>query len=259
MLQFDQKTARLLDEAYEGGDFTLRRLANARALDVGPGDRVVDIGCGAGHFMLELSRAVGDAGEVIGIDPSQEMLDAAKVRLDGRSNVRLEVGTADNLPLDNVSVDKAASIQVFEYLSDIPGALAEAYRVLRAGGRLVVGDMHFDSLVWFSEDRDRMSAMARAWDGHLVERCVPALLPQLMRDAGFLVEAVSPIVCCDTEGRMDGLARMLMVLMEQYAVQKNLIDAPIVQAWREEQEALIRQRRFFFSLTHYVVSARKAA
>jgi hypothetical protein len=48
-LRFDAETARLLDEAYPGADFTRRRLANLEALAPLPGDRVIDIGCGPGY------------------------------------------------------------------------------------------------------------------------------------------------------------------------------------------------------------------
>ncbi len=89
-------------------------------------------------------------------------------------------------------MDKAVSVQVFEYLENIPGAVAEAHRVLKPGGRHVIGDIHLDSLVWFSDDQARMDRMIASWDHHFTQRDVPAILPSIVRDAGFVVK-VSPL------------------------------------------------------------------
>jgi arsenite methyltransferase len=173
MLEFDAATARLLEDAYRGSDVVKRRLATLEVLAPEAGDAVLDVGCGSGYLPVELARAVGEAGEVIAIDPSAEMRKAAANQCDGFANVRILDGTATELPLHDSIVNRAASLQVFEYLSDIPGALAEIRRVLRPGGRLVIGDMHWDSWIWHSAEPARMTKMIMAWDHHLTDRTVP--------------------------------------------------------------------------------------
>ena len=257
MLAFDSNTARLLDIGYQGADVTRRRRANFDALHPVPGDRIADIGCGNGLMTLELARAVGDQGRVIGIDPSSDMRGLAAERCADFPNVELLDGQADHLPLESESVDKAVSIQVFEYLDDLAAAAAEAFRVLKPGGRLVVGDMHWNTLAWFSDNPDRMRRMIEAWDQHLAQRSVPALLPSVLESAGFVVERVEPICFCDTVLKPDGLANMLIHLMEPYAVRNNQLSQQEARDWAEEQVALATARRFFFALTHFVISARK--
>ena len=258
MLQFDAETTRLLENAYRGSDVVKRRLATLEALEPRTGETIVDIGCGPGYLTVELSRAVGEAGEVIGVDPSADMRRAAASQCDGFPNVRILDGTASALPLDDASADRAASLQVFEYLSDIPGALVEIRRVLRPGGRLVVGDMHWDSWIWHSDEPGRMATMMKAWDHHLADRCVPAKLPHMMQQAGYQVETIRPLVFLDTVLRNDGLAMMLLNLMQAYALQNDLVDEPTVRAWTDEQRRLAADRRFFFSLVHFVVSGRRS-
>jgi arsenite methyltransferase len=257
MLEYDADTARLVDNAYRGSDFTKRRMANFDALAPATGETILDIGCGPGFFTSELARVVGERGRVIGVDPSADMRETASRRCHEQPNVRIVEGTANALPVPDGSVDGAVAVQVLEYVVDLPGALAEARRALRPQGRLVVGDMHWDSLIWFSDEPERMARMVEAWDQHLAERRVPALLGPLLRQAGLVVERTTPLVCCDTTLRADGLAVMLLHLIEGYAVRQGLVEAAVARAWAAEQRQLADQGRFFFAVTHFVVTARK--
>lgn len=257
MLTFGPETTRILDNAYRGADITRRRLANFTALDPRPADTIVDIGCGPGWLTAELARAVGDGGKIIAVDPSPDMRAAAARHCADYTNIEIVAGAANALPVSNATADRAVAIQVFEYIDDIPGALAEVYRVLRPAGRLVIGDIHFDTLAWHSDDPARMARMMTAWDHHLVERCVPAVLPAMLHDARFVVRDVTANTCCDTTLRPDGLAMLMLHLAPAYAVENALIDAAEAAAWAAEQHELAAAGRFFFSLTHIVTTARK--
>jgi len=257
MIQFDAATARLLENAYRGRDVVKRRLATLEALAPEAGDIIVDVGSGPGYLTVELARAVGETGEVIAVDPSADMRMAAASQCNGFANVRILDGTANELPLADASAAGAASLQVFEYLNDIPGALAEIRRVLRPGGRLVIGDMHWDSWIWHSTEPERMAKMMSAWDHHLADRGVPARLPHMMRQAGYQIETIRPLVLLDTVLRNDGVAMMLLNLMQAYVLQNDLVDEPTARAWADEQRRLAADGCFFFSLVHFVLSGRR--
>jgi arsenite methyltransferase len=68
---------------------------------------------------------------------------------------------------------------------------------------------------------------------------------------------MTPLVCCDTALRADGIATMLLHLIEDYAVRQGLIDEAVAHAWAVEQRQLAVDGRFFFALTHFVVTTRK--
>lgn len=257
MLEFNEETTRLLDSVYQGADVTRRRQGSFDALRPAPGDVIADIGCGNGLLTAELARAVGPRGRILGIDPSEAMRQSAKNRCRAYEWVEIVDGEAGRVPFDDAALDKIVSVQVYEYLEDIPAAVAEAYRSLKHGGRLVVGDIHFDSLVWFSKDPARMNRMVTAWDKHFVAGNVPAVLPAILRDAGFMLESVTPITTCDTQLRPDGLANMMMILMKRYAEANGLVPEQEVRAWADEQRSLAAQGNFFFSISHFVVSGLK--
>ncbi|WP_428647116.1 methyltransferase domain-containing protein [Roseibium sp.] len=257
MLQFNEKTSRLLEIAYQGADISRRRRASFDALNPRPGDTILDIGCGNGLLTAELARAVGETGRVIGVDPSDSMRALAVERTGDFANVEILTGDANALPVEAAIADKAVSLQVFEYLDDMPGALAEAHRTLRPGGLLVIGDMHWDTLAWHSDSPARMAKMIEIWDRHLAERTVPALLPHVARKVGYSVERMTPLVCSDIDLKPDGLANMLLILMEAFALKSGDMDEKDVLDWTREQRTLAREGRFFFSLTHFVMTARK--
>lgn len=257
MISFDAETAKLLDVAYQGADITRRRQASFDALAPAPGETILDIGCGNGMLTAELARAVGPGGRVIGVDPSEDMMSAAIDRCGNYECVELRAGFANELPIEDSVADKAASIQVFEYIEDVEGALTEVMRCLKPGGRLVVGDLHFGSLIWFSDERERMQRMLSSWDQHFVSGSVPERLPGLIRDHGHLVDGVAPIALTDHQLKPDGIAMMMMHLMKNYAVQNGHMDPEVVQAWFDEQNDLAQKGKFFFSITQYVVVARK--
>lgn len=257
MLTFDEETAHRLERAYHGRDFAERRAANLAALAPRPGDHVVDIGCGNGMLTPDVAARVGPEGRVTGVDPSPDMRALAEARVAGLAQVRIADGTAEALPVADGAADGAVAIQVLEYVADLRAAVDEVRRVLRAGGRFVAGDMHFDAFAWFSEAPERMRRMMAAWDGHLVHRDAPARLVAALGWAGFDVERVEAFPCIDTELRADGLARMMMILMRDYATRTGAMDAVEADEWYAEQELLAEEGRFFFCLTHVVVTARR--
>ncbi|WP_424979664.1 methyltransferase domain-containing protein [Leisingera sp. S232] len=257
MLQFDEDTARVLEDAYQGADISRRRRASFDALSPLPGDHILDLGCGNGLLTLELARAVGATGHVAGYDASPEMLAAARSRLEDRDNVTLTEGEASNLPYEAESFSKAVALQVLEYITSRRPVLHGLHRVLQPDGRLVIGDVHWDTLAWHSDNTARMQRFLGVWDNHMAERAVPARLPEELRSCGFTLETLCPLTICDTALRPDGLAAMMIRLIEAYARQSGVVDEDDAAAWAQEQQELAQEGRFFFALTHFIVTARR--
>lgn len=258
MLQFDDETAAIFEAAYRGADFRRRRETVLQVLAPRPGERIADVGCGNGMLTEALALSVGPGGRILAVDPSPDMRGLAEARCEGLSHVAFREGSAQNTGLGDAGLDAAVSLQVFEYISDLAPAAAEMHRILRPGGRLAIGDLHWGTLAWFSDDPARMSRMIASWDTHLAERCIPTVLPPVLRASGFEVEAVVPFTTTDIDFRPDGLARTMSLLAERHAVARGDFLAEEARAWAEEQAELARAGRFFFSITHFSILARKA-
>ena len=107
-------------------------------LGIGPGDRVLDIGCGTGRLAAFAAERIGVEDRVVGIDPASPRIQVAQERGDPRLEFR--IGEAEDLSqFPDGSFDAAYVNSVVNWIRDRPKAFDEAYRVLAPGGRLGIG------------------------------------------------------------------------------------------------------------------------
>jgi ubiquinone/menaquinone biosynthesis C-methylase UbiE len=143
-------------------DITEQTLA---LMDLNPGDRVLDLGCGTGWASRRIARVV-TAGEVAGLDVADEMLRRAERASAGIENVRYVWGSAENIPATDNYFSKVLSVESFYYYADQGRALAELRRVLQPGGKLFIlinlyKDNHY-SLRWIKELKVPVQALSEA-------------------------------------------------------------------------------------------------
>ncbi|MER5184705.1 class I SAM-dependent methyltransferase [Streptomyces sp. NPDC002896] len=116
----------------------------AAASGAAPGDRVLDVGCGPGHFARRLAEVVGPRGEVVGVDPSQPMIDYARSHAGKAPNCHFEVAAAQALGLPDAAFAVVTSTFVVHHIppEKRATALEQMHRVLRPGGRLLIADVY---------------------------------------------------------------------------------------------------------------------
>jgi ubiquinone/menaquinone biosynthesis C-methylase UbiE len=250
MLEFDETAARALEASYTTPDVVEQRRQVIAALALKPGERVLDIGSGPGLLAAEMAAVVGPDGAVHGVDPSESMLAMARGR--GAPATEFHAAGALEVPFGDGSFDAAVATQVYEYVEDMPAALAEAHRVLRPGGRLLVLDTDWDSIVWRSSDDERMRRVLRAWDEHLVDPHLPRRLTGLLRDAGFRITRRECIPLLNAGYDPNTYSGYLILFIRGYADGRTEAD---LDAWAEDLVA--QGEDYFFSLNRYVFVAER--
>ena len=107
------------------------------------GETVVDIGCGAGTDLLLAARKVGPSGKAIGVDMTPAMAEKTRAgaRAMGLDNVEVRIGDALELPVESGSIDVVISNGVINLTPDKDRAYAEAFRILKPGGRFQLADI----------------------------------------------------------------------------------------------------------------------
>ena len=152
------------------------------------GETVLDLGSGGGLDVLLSARRVGRTGRVIGLDASPDMLELARANTAGVANVQFLAGHIEDIPLPDAAVDVVISNCVINLSTDKPLVLAEAFRVLRPGGRLGISDIVAD---------DNLDPAARREVEQQVGCTVGTLTVSEYEDAlartGFVEIAVQPV------------------------------------------------------------------
>jgi arsenite methyltransferase len=251
VLQFDEAASRRIAATYATPDVVQQRTAVRAALDLQPGQDVLDIGSGPGLLACEMAAEVGPGGSVHGIDPSESMLEIGRRRTPAANSapVTFAAGDACALAFADGSFDAVTATQVYEYVADMPAALGEARRVLRPGGRLLILDTDWDSLVWHSSDRERMQRVLKVWDQHLVDPHLPRRLTRLLEDAGFTVSSRTVIPLLNAGYDPNTFSAGMIGFIKAFVAGRDGLSEAETSAWADDLLALGSD--YFFSLNRY--------
>jgi ubiquinone/menaquinone biosynthesis C-methylase UbiE len=255
---FDEKTAQRVEAVYASSDENKNRALVLKVLDPQVGESVMDLGSGPGFYLSEIAKAIGPSGSACGVDSNASMLGLAERRCAGMPQVTLKEGEATTLPTGDGEFDAALVTQVYEYVIDIPGALSELYRILRPGGRAVILDTDWGSLVWNAKDMVRAERLFRAWDRHLADSHLPRTLSSHLKRAGFEIESREAIPILNPEYDPDTYSYRMLSIIVPFVIRHGGIEKEDAKAWAEELKELGNEGKYFFSLNRYLFSVRKS-
>lgn len=153
------------------------------------GETVLDLGSGAGFDAFLAARAVGDSGRVIGVDMTPEMVDKARSNAvkGGYTNVEFRSGQIEALPVGDDTIDVIISNCVINLSPEKGRVFAEAFRVLKPGGRLAISDV-----VATAELPDEVRRDLALYTGCMAGASTIGELEQMMGAAGFAAIEIKP-------------------------------------------------------------------
>jgi SAM-dependent methyltransferase len=231
-----------------------------RDAGVGPGSRVLEVGCGPGALLGELAMLVGAAGEAVGIDTSAEAISEARsyLRRRGLSQARVEVADGFDSGLEPESFDSAYLRLVLVHVGERATELLRAVRELvRPGGTIVLSDGDHAS-TGISGDVPEFEELMNAWKAMMSHRGndvrIGLHLPRIAADAGLQVVAF--------RGHMNIIEPDVTFRMPHWEARKAIVTdetatAADLRRWEPLVEHYAASRPFYTCFPSYTVIARR--
>jgi ubiquinone/menaquinone biosynthesis C-methylase UbiE len=250
----DEDMARQQEKLAATPDMVAQRQVMLNELRLKEGGRVLEVGSGNGIFAREMLEVVGKSGHVCGVDSAEPMVSMATA-LCPRS--QFLQGDATDLPVEDSSFDVVTASQLLCFVSAVDRALSEMFRALKPGGRLVILDSDWGSLVWNCIDRSLMDRVFRLITDAYADAHVPRTLSRRLIAAGFQITNRRSFSVLNWEPGEDTYVKQLMGFIGPMMEASNDFTKDDWEAWSEDQKATAEAGEFMFSVNRYIFSAMK--
>jgi len=185
---------RFMDEAQKPAGIQASKRLMLEGMSLAPGQAVLEVGCGPGTDVFDLVDIVGPDGRLVGLDASEAMIAEARRRASERQlPVTFEVGEVQALPFPDAAFDACRAARLLEHLPDAARALSEMARVTRSGGRVVVFDLDWDTLIIDHPDKQTTRTIVLSYADSIRNGWIGRQLPRLFKEQGLEVLSVDPV------------------------------------------------------------------
>lgn len=223
---------------------------------VAPGDHVLDLGCGRGATLGSLIERAGESGRVFGLDRMDRSLKEAGARYAAAvesGRLVLVQGEVLDLPFPDDTFEVVVCQNVIERVDDCEAAVVQARRVLKPGGRLLLGHHDFDGIVLASDDRDLTRRLVHGFADHkqdwqeAADGQMGRMIPALVANVGFATVEIETKMFVDLNLDEGSYARDYVGWLADLAPALG-IERDQVERWATSLEKAAAQERFFFGL-----------
>jgi ubiquinone/menaquinone biosynthesis C-methylase UbiE len=233
-------------------DVVRRRQRSYDLLRLQSGQRAVDVGCGLGTATRDIAARIAPEGQAIGIDLSAAMIAEARRRAAALGvAATFQEASVDALPVGTGTIQAYRAERLYQHLPNVAVALAEARRVLAAGGRIVLIDQDWDVAVLDADDLEISREIHRAFCNSLVQGTIGRRFRCLLLDAGFVEVQVQAETVTSANAEEYGFVVNLL----DKAARASGVDAKRLDAWVLDQTGRVSSDRFFMVMTHFIASA----
>ena len=221
---------------------------------IGPGDRVLDVGCGLGHEAIRLGNRVGQSGSVEGVDIAEAFITESRRRaLDENCEVKFKIGSVLELPFPDSVFDVCRAERVLIHLEDPGSALSEMVRVVRPGGRITAFDFDMGAYVIDSDDQPMTRRIEKVVIEHWPNGYLARQLPHMFRQAGLVELVFEPQIHLPP---FHTFSRITYSTLKAATKSGKLTERELDQWWAGIESAAA-SGEFFHSELGFIVSGRK--
>jgi SAM-dependent methyltransferase len=173
--------------------------------------------------------------------------------------VKIQHADAVDLPFDDETFDAVAATQVLEYVPDLDAAIHEIWRVLKPGGRTLILDTDWDSIVWNNSDHERMQRVLAAWSERMANARLPRSLGASLRAKGFEIQHQTVVNLFNPDHDPNTYSDALINAVVGFVTDRQGVTAHEAESWAADLRQLGAEGRYFFSMSRYLVLATKPA
>ncbi|NJL64550.1 MAG: methyltransferase domain-containing protein [Methylacidiphilales bacterium] len=226
-------------------------------LEVNLGDRIVDIGCGAGNDSLVVAGLVGKHGRVVGIDFSNTMIAEANKRAKGLGlPVEYHFGDAQNLPFPDNNFDGCRAERLLQHLDNPQRAIAEMVRVAKPGAHVVAAEPDYGSITIKGSKPILTRKFVSSHCGYFRSPRIGMLIP-LLFERLQLVDINVVVISSIVKKIGDRGEKQLINKYINLAVAKGMVSETEGKSWLEDLKRAEIAGRFQHQTTIFLVSGRK--
>ena len=222
-------------------------------IGIGPGARVLEVGCGFGLETLRLARLAAAGGSVAGCDLSADFLAEARRRAQAaRLDIAFTQARAEQLPYPDHSFGVLWAERVLIYVPDVRQAVSEMRRVLRPGGRVALIEPDISTSTINLEDRVLVRrVMGHEADTNVAHGWLPGLLRGVLDEVGFReIELATRVVVFAPE-----LAASYFAQCGRSAAAAGVISDAELQAWNAGIQELVARKSLFATVGYFLFTA----
>jgi SAM-dependent methyltransferase len=257
VMVYEQELSLKQGEVARCADMVAQRVRMHGLLALRPGERVLEIGSGNGIMAGEMAPAVGIAGHVTGVDISPAMVVMARAHCAPLANVSFVEADAAALPFPDGSFDVVTITQCLCLVKELEAAICEVSRVLRPGGRAVILETDWDTLVWNSTGPALMDKVMDVYKGSYVDARLPRRLGRLLKSSGLDVTGHDQFAMLNWCYGPDTYSGHQISFVKDLMRGRGDISPGEISDWEQAILATAHADEYFFSLNRYIFTALK--
>lgn len=178
---------RFMEEAHNLPAIRQGKSLIRQRLGLRAGDAVLDVGCGPGISLLEMTEVVGPGGRLVGVDASETMIAEARRRAASRGfAATFELGDVQALPFPDGTFEVCHAERLLMHVPDAERTLAEMVRVAQPGGRIGVFDFDWDTTIVDGPDKETTRTIVRTFSDAIRHGWIGRQLPRLFQEQGLV-------------------------------------------------------------------------